>query len=227
MTMRTVFLRPTHSAQQTWQPNTFVGSVCYPCRCLIPLVSACFRQLNTLNLCLLGGWMSEKWHTVIGWLSASITAVWIGLKEDSLRSKWISKKWIILQVITDSTSSDRLAVTKTLFFTNTHPLPQGKQTPKRRESKPLRKCEPALFVVLKVSVPQRSIMSVHNRNQRVHNSKTKVHEAPKLEWNTMHYCIVVIHYHCANSKVKHQKEISQAQGDQEIWCLRKQTYWHG
>lgn len=108
---------------------------------------------------------------------------------------WFHLEW---QIVSDK---------NTLLFTNTHPLPQGKHTPKIIESKPLRKCEPALFVVLMVSVPQRSITSVHhNRNQWVHNSETNVHEAPKWEWNTMHYCVVVIHYHCANSKVKHQKK---------------------
>lgn len=105
-----------------------------------------FHQLNILNLRLSEGGMSEKWHTVIGWLSESLSAVWTGLYEERLRSKFISYMWIILQVITDSPPGDRLSVTKTpLTFTNTHPLPQGKQTPKRRESKPLRKCEPALF----------------------------------------------------------------------------------
>ncbi len=117
-------------------------------------------------------------------------------------------KWTILQVITDSTSSDRLSVTKTHCCSQTHTLsPKGNIHLKEEKVSPWESVSQLCLLSWWSRVPQRSITSVHhNRNQWVHNSETNVHEAPKWEWNTMHYCVVVIHYHCANSKVKHQKK---------------------
>jgi len=81
------------SSQQTSAINT-IPQLCIKNRCKQTLcqvlsdqrvatlvsVGACFHQLNIMNRHLLGLGISEKWFTVIVWLSTFVCAVCIGLK---------------------------------------------------------------------------------------------------------------------------------------------------